>query len=139
MALKYADNVGTQLYDALTDASIYAVVESVSGFPTGISSADPAVATIANDDNSLLEQVKITDIDRPNKTLTIERGLYGSQALSWDKGSKIEIRLSAGFISELEAQINSRTDAAIATASGTLTGNTDTKSKAAFAVAYVLS
>jgi hypothetical protein len=139
MALKYADNVGSQLFDPITDTAIYAVVESVSSFPTGISSADPAIATLANDDNSLSEQVKITDIDRPNKTLTIERGLYGSTAIEWPKGTKIEIRLSAGFMQELESQINTRTDTAIAaaTAAGNLT--TDTKSKAAFAVAYVLS
>ena len=139
MTLKYADNVGSQLFDPLAAASIYAVIESVSSFPTGISVADPAIATIANDDNSLSEQVRITNIDRPTKTLTLDRGLYGSTALDWAKGSKIEIRLSAGFMSELEAQINSRTDAAIAAASTTGSTNTTNKSKAAFATAFVLS
>ena len=139
MALKYADNVGSQLYDPLTAASIYAVVESVASFPTGISSSDPAVATIANDDNSLLEQVKITNIDRPTKTLTLERGAYNSTALDWAKGSKVEIRLSAGFIQELENQINTRTDTALATAAAAGNATTESKSKAAFAVAYVLS
>lgn len=139
MALKYADNVGSQLYDPLTAASVYAVVESVASFPTGISLSDPAVATIANDDNSLSEQVKITDIDRPTKTLTIERGLYGSTALDWPKGSKLEIRLSAGFMSEFESQINTRTDTALAAATAANNSTTDSKSKAAFAVAFVLS
>jgi hypothetical protein len=139
MALKYADNVGSQLFDPLAAASVYAVIESVSSFPTGISLTDPAVATIANDDNSLSEQVKITDIDRPSKTLTLVRGQYGSTALDWPKGSKIEIRLSAGFMQEFETQINAHTDAAVAAATATGTDNTTTRSKAAFATAFVLS
>jgi hypothetical protein len=135
MTLKYADNVGSQLFDPLTAASIYAVIESVSSFPTGISVTDPAVATIANDDNSLSEQVRITNIDRPTKTLTLDRGMYGSTALDWPKGSKIEIRLSAGFMSEFETQIKSYTDQSAAT------GNTNlnAKSKSAFATAFILS
>ena len=120
-------------------ADIYAIVESVNSFPTGISLIDPAVATIANDDNSLSEQVKITDIDRPSKTLTIERGLYGSTALDWPKGSKVEIRISAGFMSEFETQLNAYTDAAVSAASASGTNNTTTRSKAAFATAFVLS
>jgi hypothetical protein len=139
MALKFADNVGSQLFDPLTDTDIYAVIESVSSFPTGISSADPAIATIANDDNSLSEQIKITNIDRPNKTLTIERGMYGSTAIDWPKGSKLEIRISSGFMSEFENQINLRTDAALAAAATTGNTNIENKSKAAFAVAFVLS
>jgi len=139
MALKYADNVGTQLFDPLLEAAIYAVVESVSSFPTGIDISNPAVATLANDDNSLTEQIRITNIDRPNRTLTIERGQYDSTARDWPKGTKLEIRLSAGFMTELEAQINSRTDTAIAALSTTTNTNTDAKSKAAFAVAFVLS
>ena len=139
MALKYADNVGSQLFDPLLETDVYAVIESVSSFPTGISEADPAVATIANDDNSLTEQVKITNIDRPTKTLTLVRGQYGSTAIDWPKGSKVEIRLSAGFMQELETQINTRTDAAVAAAAVTGTNNTTTKAKAAFATAFVLS
>ena len=34
----------------------------------------------------------------------MDRGMYGSAALAWPKGSKIEIRLSAGFMSEFESQ-----------------------------------
>lgn len=139
MALKYADNVGTQLFDPLLEASVYAVVESASSFPSGIDLLNPAVATLANDDNSLTEQVTITNIDRPNRTFTLIRGQYGSTARDWPKGTKLEIRLSAGFMTELEAQINSRTDTAIAALSTTQTTNTDAKSKAAFAVAFVLS
>ncbi|MFZ9404035.1 MAG: hypothetical protein ACO25Q_06920 [Sediminibacterium sp.] len=135
MTLKYADNVGTQLFDPLTDTSTFAVIESVLSFPSGINTTDYAVATIANDDNSISEQIKITNIDRPTKTLTIERGMYGSIARDWPKGSKIEIRLSAGFMTAFEDQINNRTDVALAAAANT---NSD-KSKAAFAVAFVLS
>jgi hypothetical protein len=131
MTLKYADNVGTQLFDPLTDTSTFAVIESVLSFPSGINTTDYAVATIANDDNSISEQIKITNIDRP----TIERGMYGSIARDWPKGSKIEIRLSAGFMTAFEDQINNRTDVALAAAANT---NSD-KSKAAFAVAFVLS
>lgn len=139
MALKYADNVGSQLFDPISDTDIYIVVESVSSFPANVSDNDPAVATIANDDNSLSEQIKITNIDRPNKTLTVERGLYGSTAIDWPKGSKIEIRISAGFMTEFENQINARTDEAIETSENTTTTNIENKSKAAFAVAFVLS
>jgi hypothetical protein len=135
MALKYADNVGTQLFDALPAANVYVVVESVSSFPTGISITDPAVATLANDDNSLSEQVKITNIDRPTKTFTLVRGQYGSTALDWPKGTKIEVRLSAGFMSEFEAQIKSYTDQ-VNTAQTT---NVSNASKASFATAFILS
>lgn len=139
MALKYADNVGSQLFDPLPEASIYAVVESVSSFPSGIDDDNPAVATIANDDNSLTEQIKITNIDRPNRTLTIARGQYDSNARDWPKGAKLEIRLSAGFMTEFESQINTRTDEALAAAAVTQTTTTTARAKAAFAVAFVLS
>lgn len=139
MALKYADQVGSQLFEAITVDATVLVVESVSSFPTGISTVDFALATIANDDNSLTEQVKITFIDRPIRTLTIERGYDGSTPRAWPKGSKIEIRITSGFIKALEAQINARTDAEIDTLEQALTENTGAKSKAAFAVAYVLS
>ena len=139
MALKYADNAGTQLFDPMSETDVTVVVESVNSFPTGISETDPAVATIANDDNSLSEQVKITNIDRPTKTLTIVRGLYDSTPLDWPKGSKIEIRLSAGFMSEFETQLNAYTDAAVNAASTSGATNTTNRSKAAFATAFVLS
>lgn len=135
MALKYADNVGSQLFDNLSAASTFAVVESVSSFPAGISNSDPAVATIANDDNSLSEQVRITNIDRPTKTLTIDRGQYGSTALDWAKGSKLEIRISAGFMSEFEAQIKGYTDQQTTNTNN----NVAASAKSSFAVAFILS
>ena len=135
MALKYADNVGSQLFDPLSETSIYAVVESVASFPTGININDPAVATIANDDNSLTEQVKITDIDRPSKTLTLERGAYNSTAIDWPKGSKIEIRLSAGFMTEFENQIKAYTDQQTSNTNDTV----NSKAKSSFATAFILS
>ena len=135
MALKYADNAGTQLFDPISQTDVTVVVESVNSFPTGISVTDPAVATIANDDNSLTEQVRITNIDRPSKTITMDRGMYGSVALAWPKGSKLEIRLSAGFMSEFESQIKAYTDASATTGNN----NLNTKSKSAFATAFVLS
>jgi hypothetical protein len=139
MALKYADNVGSQLDDAIDEAAVFCVVESVSSFPANISPTDFAVATIANDDNSLTESIKITFIDRPNRTLTIERGYDDSTPRDWPKGSKLEIRLSAGFIRALEAQVNAYTDGAIDTLETSTANTTTAKSKAAFAIAFVLS
>lgn len=135
MALKYADNVGSQLDDPLTETGTFAVVEAVSSFPLNISPTDFAVATIANDDNSLTEQIKITFIDRPNRTLTIERGYDDSTPRAWPKGSKVEIRLSAGFIRALEDQVNDYTDSKIAV----VNQNIQTTGNAKFAVAFVLS
>jgi hypothetical protein len=135
MALKYADNVGSQLFEAITETAVFCIVESVSSFPANISPTDFAIATIANDDNSLTESIKITFIDRPNRTLTIERGYDDSTPRDWPKGSKLEIRLSAGFIRALEAQVNDYTDSQI-----TDTNTNATQSaKSAFAVAFVLS
>jgi hypothetical protein len=135
MALKYADNVGSQLFEAITETAVFCIVESVSSFPANISPTDFAIATIANDDNSLTESIKITFIDRPNRTLTIERGYDDSTPRDWPKGSKLEIRLSAGFIRALEAQVNDYTDSQI-----TDTNTTAAQSaKSAFAVAFVLS
>lgn len=135
MALKYADNVGSQLDDAIGEAAVFCVVESVSSFPANISPTDFAVATIANDDNSLTESIKITFIDRPNRTLTIERGYDDSTPRDWPKGSKLEIRLSAGFIRALEAQVNDYTDSQITTTNTSASQS----AKSAFAVAFVLS
>ena len=135
MTLKYADNAGTQLYDALSDSSTFAVVESILSFPPGINSTDYAVATIANDDNSITEQIKITNVDRANKTLTIERGMYGSVARSWAKGDKIEIRLSAGFMNAFEAQIKAYGDNQLAATSN----NLDAKARSNLAVAIIMS
>lgn len=139
MTLKFADQVGSQLFEAITDTATVAVVESVSSFPTGISSVDFALATIANDDNSLTEQIKITFIDRPIKTLTIERGYDSSTARAWPKGSKVEIRITAGFIKAFESQVNSYADDAVAALQTSSTDNTTAKAKAAFATAFILS
>jgi hypothetical protein len=135
MALKYADNVGSQLFEPISETDVFCLVESVSSFPANISPTDFAVATIANDDNSLTESIKITFIDRPNRTLTIERGYDDSTPRDWAKGSKVEIRLSAGFIRALEAQVNDYTDSQITTTSTSAAQS----AKSAFAVAFVLS
>lgn len=135
MALKYADNVGSQLQDGISETALFAQVEAVSSFPLNISPTDFAVATIANNDNSLTEQIKITFIDRPNRLLTIERGYDDSTPRAWPKGSKVEIRLSAGFIRALEEQVNDYTDAQITTVNQTI----QTTGNAKFAVAFVLS
>jgi hypothetical protein len=135
MELKYADNVGSQLFDPIAEADTFAVVESVTSFPANISPTDFAVATIANDDNSLTESIKITFIDRPSRTLTIERGYDDSTPRNWPKGSKIEIRISSGFFRAFEEQVNTYTDDAISELNTTI----EAKSKAAFAVAFVLS
>lgn len=135
MTLKYADNVGSQLDDPISDSAVFAQLESVSSFPLNISPVDFAIATIANNDNSLTEQIKITFIDRPNRLLTIERGYDGSAPRAWPKGSKVEIRLSAGFLRAFEEEVNNYTDGQIAEVNQTIqsTGN------AKFAVAFVLS
>lgn len=135
MALKYADNVGSQLQDPISETALFAQLESVSSFPLNISPTDFAIATIANNDNSLTEQIKITFIDRPNRLLTIERGYDGSTPRAWPKGSKVEIRISAGFIKALESQVNSYTDGQITTVNQTI----QTTGNAKFAVAFVLS
>ncbi len=135
MALKYADNVGSQLTDPITETALFAQVESVSSFPVNISPTDFAIATIANNDNSLTEQIKITFIDRPNRLLTIERGYDGSTPRGWAKGAKVEIRISAGFVRALEEQINDYTDTQITTVNQTI----QSVGNAKFAVAFVLS
>jgi hypothetical protein len=139
MALKYADNVGSQLFDPIAETDTFAVVESVTSFPANISPTDFAVATIANDDNSLTESIKITFIDRPSRTLTIERGYDDSTPRDWPKGSKIEIRISSGFFRAFEEQVNTYTDDAISALETSSNTTTEAKSKAAFAVAFVLS
>lgn len=139
MALKFADQVGSQLFEAITDTATVAVLEAVSSFPTGISTVDFALATIANDDNSITEQIKITFIDRPLKTLTIERGYDGSTARVWPKGSKVEIRITSGFIKQFESQVNTYADNAVAALQTSSGNNTTAKAKAAFATAFILS
>jgi len=135
MALKYADNVGSQLADPISETALFAQLESVSSFPLNISPTDFAIATIANNDNSLTEQIKITFIDRPNRLLTIERGYDDSTPRAWPKGAKVEIRISAGFVKALEEQINDYTDNQITT----VNQNIQTVGNAKFAVAFVLS
>jgi hypothetical protein len=135
MALKYADNVGSQLQDPISETALFAQLESVASFPLNISPTDFAIATIANNDNSLTEQIKITFIDRPNRLLTIERGYDDSTPRAWPKGSKVEIRISAGFIKALEEQVNDYTDGQITA----VNQNIQTVGNAKFAVAFVLS
>lgn len=139
MALKYADNVGSQLFDPISQTDTFAVVEAVTSFPANISPTDFAVATIANDDNSLTESIKITFIDRPTRALTIERGYDSSTPRDWPKGSKIEIRISSGFFRAFEEQVNTYADDAVSVLAAASNTTTEAKSKAAFAVAFVLS
>lgn len=139
MALQYANNVGSQLEQGISDTDVNCILKSVSSFPSGISLTDYAIATIANDDNSLTETIKITLIDRPTRTLTIERGIDDSTARSWPANSKVEIRISAGFIREFENQVNAYTDTQIASLTSASSTNTTNKAKAAFATAFILS
>jgi hypothetical protein len=139
MALQYLNNVGSQLEQGISETDINCILKSVSSFPSGISTIDFAIATIANDDNSLTETIKITLIDRPTRTLTIERGIDDSTPRSWPANSKVEIRISAGFIREFENQVKAYTDTQIASLTSTSATNTTNKAKAAFATAFILS
>jgi hypothetical protein len=139
MALQYANNVGSQLEFGIAEADVNCILKSVSSFPSGISLIDFAIATIANDDNSLTETIKIVLIDRPTRTLTIERGVDDSTPRNWPANSKVEVRISAGFIREFENQVNAYTDTQIAALTSASTTNTTNKAKAAFATAFILS
>jgi hypothetical protein len=139
MALQYANNVGSQLEFGISDTDVNCILKTVSSFPGSISLIDFAIATISNDDNSLSETIKIVLIDRPTRTLTIERGVDDSTPRTWPANSKLEIRISAGFIREFENQVNTYTDEQIAALTSTTNTEVTNKSKAAFAVAFVLS
>jgi hypothetical protein len=96
MAVKFSNNVKTELASAINSSATSISVTDASGFPT-LSGSDFTLATIVDTGNSaLLEVVKVTGIS--SNTLTVVRAQEGTTARAFDSSDKVELRLTAGLL-----------------------------------------
>ena len=93
MTVLYSNNAASTLASGITSTSTSMTVEAGTGgvFP------DPGAGeyfyvTLANDDETTLEIVKVTA--RTNDVLTIERGFDGTTSSSFSTAAKVELRIT---------------------------------------------
>lgn len=94
----FTNNGGTTLAASLSDSATSATVTTGSVFPAP-TGGDVFLATI--EAGSAREIVRVTA--RTGDTLTIVRAQEGTTALAWDAGASIELRLTAGWATAVEA------------------------------------
>ena len=103
MALKLKNNAVTTLSLAMSATDLQIKVSDPSVFPT-LDADDYFYATIVNkDDDTIYEIVKVTDIT--SDTLTMDRGVEGTTALSWNADDIIEQRATAQTLYDLSPYV----------------------------------
>ena len=107
MPVKFANNAVGSLSGAITDSDVTLVLSGTEGsrFPS-LLAGEYFFATIIDADGNR-EIVKVTA--RVDNTLTVVRAQEGTSARSFDAGSKVSHRLTAGALNELVTQIQSIT------------------------------
>ena len=101
MSIKYANNAKTTLASSVTAGDILLSVASAASFPT-IGAGDVMYLTLADSLNSVTEIVKCTAVS--GTTFTVVRGHESTSAVAWSSGSNVQIRITAGLISDLLAE-----------------------------------
>jgi len=102
MAVLFANNVSTTLAAPVATTDTTIAVTSSSGMPT-ISSGDYFLLTLENVAGNLREIVKVTAFT--GSTLTVVRAQEGTSALSFSSGDKVELRLTAGGLTNIFTDI----------------------------------
>lgn len=102
MAILFANNVATTLSSALTGAATTLSVASSAGMPMPTAS-DYFLLTLENTAGTVREIVKVTAVS--GNTLTIVRAQEGTTASAFAVGDKAEMRLTAGGLTNIFADI----------------------------------
>lgn len=96
MAVKFSNNVKTELSSGITSSATSISVVDASGFPS-LSGSDYTLATIVDlDDIDVLEVVKVTAVS--SNTLTVVRAQEGTTARAFDSADRVELRFTAGLL-----------------------------------------
>lgn len=96
MAVKFSNNVKTELSSGITSSATSITVVDASGFPA-LSGSDYTLATIIDlDDIDVLEVVKVTAIS--SNTLTVVRAQESTTARAFDTGDRVELRFTSGLL-----------------------------------------
>lgn len=98
MTIKYANDAKSTLASALTSSATSLSVANASSFPA-ISAGDEMYLTLADPLNSVNEIVKCTGVS--GTTFTVVRGHESTTAVSWTAGSHVQLRVTAGLITNL--------------------------------------
>lgn len=110
MPIKFANNAETTLSSAVSTSATSIPVVDASVFPS-ITGSDYFLATLV-DSGDNTEIVKVTAVS--SNTLTVTRAREGTAARSFQSGDKVENRLTAGGLTDL----NTRTDVDVDTMTG---------------------
>lgn len=125
MVAKFTNNASTTIAAAITTSSTTITLASGAGalFPS-LGTTDYFWATLIDSSNNL-EVVKVTA--RSGDTLTVMRGQDGTMALAYAAGSKIEERVVAADMNEIETNVSANTSSISAeTARATTAESTET-------------
>ena len=101
MAIKYSNNARSTLAAAINSTVTTMSVADASTFPT-LGAGDVMYLTLSDNLNSVTEIVKCTAIS--GTTCTVVRGREDSSAASWILGSHVQLRITAGLITDLLAE-----------------------------------
>lgn len=101
MAIKFGNNARSTLAAAINTSATTITVVNASTFPT-LSGGDVMYLTLSDNLNSVTEIVKCTGVS--GTTFTIVRAQEGTTAASWIISSHVQLRITAGLITDLLAE-----------------------------------
>ena len=101
MTIKYSNNARSTLAAAINSTVTTISVVDASTFPT-LGAGDVMYLTLSDNLNSVTEIVKCTAAS--GGTFTVVRGHESTSVASWIIGSHVQIRITAGLITDLLAE-----------------------------------
>ena len=102
MGVKLSNNARTFLTTGLSNSATTIVVDDTVAFPNVSETGDYFYATLYNADGDV-EIVKVNSTDA--NSMTVERAQQNTDAAGWDVNDNIELRLTAGTLSEFIGQM----------------------------------
>jgi hypothetical protein len=102
MAILFANNAATMLSGNITATDTSIIVASAIGFPVP-TSPDYFILTLENAAATTREIIKVTSVS--GTTFTVTRGQEGTTASDFTLGDKAELRLTAGGLNNIFADI----------------------------------
>jgi hypothetical protein len=118
MKVLYSNNAASTLASGINSTATSMTVASGTGgvFPNP-GAGEYFYVTLANDDETTLEIVKVTA--RTNDVLTIERGFDGTTSSSFLTAAKVELRITKIVLDSIDSYHDDRTINALGSVSGT--------------------
>ena len=98
MTIRYSNNARSNLAAAINSTVTTISVVDASTFPT-LGAGDVMYLTLSDNLNSVTEIVKCTATS--GGTFTVVRGHESTTPISWINGSHVQIRITAGLITDL--------------------------------------